>query len=62
MIPLELRINVSLNQPAMGGRIQLEENLELPATDFQGIAAIMAQFHNLIAEIKKQQSERIRRP
>lgn len=52
--PIRIEINVSIIQEQMGyARIQLSENLQLPQTDFLGLAAIMKKFHDLAEEITK---------
>ena len=52
MNPVQLTINVSLYQQGMGGRIEFREELQLPDTDFLGMAAILSKFHALAEEIK----------
>ncbi len=52
---IRMTINVGLYQEGGGGQIRVEENLDIPATDFMGLAAIMSRFHELAREIRKQQ-------
>lgn len=50
--PIQLEISVRISQPNFGsGQIHLNETLELPQTDFLGLAAIMKKFHDLAMEI-----------
>jgi hypothetical protein len=52
--PIRMSINIQLYQPGSGGNIRVEEVIELPITDFMGLAGIMSRFHELAKEIKQQ--------
>jgi len=49
--PARLSVNISLQQDGGGGRIYSNEEIELPAMDFLGFAAVMKRFHDLVEEI-----------
>jgi len=52
--PIQIEISVRISQPNFGsGQIHLNETLELPQTDFLGLAGIMKRFHDLAQEIMK---------
>ena len=53
MPPIQMYINITLSQN-YGGQIRVEETIELPQTDFMGLAAIMSRFHELAKEIQAQ--------
>lgn len=53
----ELRVEVTLYQPASGGSgMRFSETLNIGATDFEALAAILKRFHDLFQEIKKQEA------
>jgi hypothetical protein len=52
--PITMTINVRLYQQGYGGTISVEEQIELPSTDFLGLAKIMSRFHELAREIQNQ--------
>lgn len=53
---LELNVTVSIRQPHMGGQIMIQEQFEIRQTDFLGMASLMKRFHDLVTEIKIQQT------
>lgn len=51
---IQIEINVRISQPNYyGGQIHLSETLQVPDTDFLGLAAIMKRFHDLAEELSK---------
>ena len=51
--PIEITIDVRIRQQTMGyGEIHLNETIQVPETDFLGLAAIMKRFHDLAVEIQ----------
>lgn len=54
MPPIQLNINISLNQQSCG-TIRVEESIELPAMDFLALAKVLGQFHDLAQAIKAKQ-------
>ena len=52
---LQVEISARISQPQFGSNaLNLHHVIELPPTDFLGLAAIMKRFHDLAQEIKTQ--------
>ncbi len=50
---MHVRVEITIEQPQMGGRLMVSDDLQLPNRSFLEVCEILAQFHELANQFRR---------